>query len=278
MTMHEGIELFRRHQQNQVREKTRESYAYLLQNLEVLFGEMTVDAISAENISQFLLGVTSGRARSSARLRYAQVKAYFNFLIEHGKMASNPCDDLTLRKTFRAPRYKERDIIAREVVDEIIYRCRQPRNRLIVELQARCGLRVGEVLKLRVSDVNERKLSLRNPKSGREGEVAFMPEAIATRLRSYVAAQQLTGDHLLFPISYSTARSFIKKLGEKANIRIRPHDLRRHSATYASRNGVSLEVVSKVFLRHADLKTTQMYLGKVTDAEAIRWVDVLHSK
>jgi site-specific recombinase XerD len=48
--------------------------------------------------------------------------------------------------------------------------------------------------------------------------------------------------------------------------------------TYASRNGVPLEVISKVILRHSDLKTTQMYLGKVTDAEAIRWIDVLHSK
>ena len=44
-----------------------------------------------------------------------------------------------------------------------------------MELQARCGLRIGEVLKLRVSDVNERKLVLRKPKSGREQEVAFMP-------------------------------------------------------------------------------------------------------
>ena len=105
-----------------------------------------------------------------------------------------------------------------------------------------------------------------------------MPEAIATRMRNYITNQGLTGEHSLFPICYSTARSFIKKLGEKANVRIRPHDLRRHSATYASRNGVPLEVISKVILRHSDLKTTQMYLGKVTDAEAIRWVDVLHSK
>lgn len=278
MTMQEGIELFRRHQQSQAREKTRESYAYLLRSLETLFGEKAMDAIAAEDINQFLLGVTSGRARSSARLRYAQVKAFFSSMIEHGKITSNPCDDLVLRKTYRAPRYKDRDVVAREVVDEIIYRCRNPRNRLIMELQARCGLRIGEVLRLRASDVNERKLLIRKPKSGREQEVAFMPEATATRLRSYIAAQQFTGDHPLFPISYSTARSFIKKLGEKANVRIRPHDLRRHSATYASRNGVPLEVVSKVFLRHADLKTTQMYLGKVTDAEAIRWVDVLHSK
>jgi integrase len=278
MTIREGIELFRTHQKTQAREKTRESYAYLLRNFETRFGETMMDAISAEDVHQFLVIVTDGRARSSARLRYAQLKALFNFMVEHGKIASNCCHDTVLRKTFRAPRGKDRDIVPREIIDEVIYRCRKPRNRLIMELQARCGLRVGEVLGLRMSDVNERKLIIRKPKSGRDQEVAFMPEAIATRLRSYISNQGLTGDQPLFPICYSTARSFIKKLGEKANVRIRPHDLRRHSATYASRNGVPLEVISKVILRHSDLKTTQMYLGKVTDAEAIRWADVLHSK
>jgi len=37
-----------------------------------------------------------------------------------------------------------------------------------------------------------------------------------------------------------------------------------------------MEVVSKVLLRHQDIKTTQMYLGKITDTEAIKWMDVLH--
>jgi hypothetical protein len=39
-----------------------------------------------------------------------------------------------------------------------------------------------------------------------------------------------------------------------------------------------LEIVSKVILRHQDLKTTQTYLGKMTESEAIRWMDVLHGK
>ncbi len=59
---------------------------------------------------------------------------------------------------------------------------------------------------------------------------------------------------------------------------IPPRDLRRYSATYASRNGVPLEIVSKVILRHKDLKTTQIYLGKVSEHEAIRWMDILHGK
>ena len=62
------------------------------------------------------------------------------------------------------------------------------------------------------------------------------------------------------------------------NVHVSPYDLRRYSATYASRNGIPLEVVSKVILRHQDLKTTQVYLGKISDSEAIRWMDNLHGK
>ncbi len=45
-----------------------------------------------------------------------------------------------------------------------------------------------------------------------------------------------------------------------------------------SRNGVPLEIVSMVILRHQGLKTTQIYLGKVSKHEAIRWMDILHGK
>ena len=60
-------------------------------------------------------------------------------------------------------------------------------------------------------------------------------------------------------------------------IHLRPHDLRRHAATYASRSGVTIEIVSKVILRHANLSTTQVYLGKVDDKEAMRWIEKLYS-
>lgn len=105
-----------------------------------------------------------------------------------------------------------------------------------------------------------------------------MPETVAARLKGFIEAKGMLPDDRLFPISYSTARTFVRRLGEKIHVKIRPHDLRRHSATYASRNGVPLEVISKIILRHQDLKTTQMYLGKITEAEALRWMDVLHGK
>ena len=105
-----------------------------------------------------------------------------------------------------------------------------------------------------------------------------MPEQIAKRMGDYIKATNLLPNDHVFPISYSTARMFIKKLGSKLKVSLSPHDLRRYSATYASRNGVPLEIVSKIILRHQDLKTTQIYLGKVSEHEAIRWMDILHGK
>jgi integrase len=55
----------------------------------------------------------------------------------------------------------------------MIYDTKRQRDRLLLELQARCGLRIGELLKIRVSDVSDRTIILREPKSGKEIEMAF---------------------------------------------------------------------------------------------------------
>ena len=80
----------------------------------------------------------------------------------------------------------------------------------------------------------------------------------------------------IFPISYEAARVMVIKSGKLAGIKLRPHDLRRHSATFASRSGVPIEIVSKVILRHANLSTTQRYLGTISNVEAIRWIENIY--
>jgi integrase len=207
------------------------------------------------------------------------MKAFYNFLIEKSDLnMRNPCNAPILAKAFKTPRQVARRILDRETVEEVIYNAKNLRDRLMVELQARCGLRIGESLKIKVSDVSDRKLILRTPKSGKESEVAFMPEQIAKRVHDYIQQEGLAPEDRLFPICYSTARALIKKIGKRLNVILTPHDLRRFSATYASRNGMPLEIVSKVILRHQDLKTTQAYLGRVTEGEAIRWMDILHGR
>ena len=91
-------------------------------------------------------------------------------------------------------------------------------------------------------------------------------------MRAYLKDKAVEPEHRIFPITYAAARIVVQKAG----IKLRPHDLRRHAATYASRSGVPIEIVSKVILRHSNLSTTQRYLGKISDSEATRWIENLY--
>jgi integrase len=279
MTMKEAITLFKYYLQSNHKTRTIESYTLLLDRFSAIHAEKLLEDISPDEIFHFLEDLTRNLAKSTRRLRYAQLKAFYNFIIDRCSLnMRNPCNASLLSKSFKAPKQVPHKILERETVDEMIYNTTRQRDRLILELQARCGLRIGELLKIKVSDVSDRTITLREPKSGKETERAYMPENVSKKLAEYIKEKSLEGETRIFPICYSTARSLVKGLGAKLNVHVSPHDLRRYSATYASRNGVPLEVVSKVILRHQDLKTTQIYLGKISDSEAIRWIDNLHGK
>ena len=147
----------------------------------------------------------------------------------------------------------------------------------MLELMARGAMRIGEVLKIVPNDIFERKILLREPKSGRENEMIFIPQKVADRLREYIENQKIGLQERIFPICYEAARSMVEKAGKLVGIHLRPHDLRRHAATFASRSGVPLEIVSKVILRHSNLSTTQIYLGRISDTDALKWIEDIYS-
>ena len=177
---------------------------------------------------------------------------------------------------FKRTQIIQWNIIEKETVDEIIFRTINPRNRIMLELMSRAGMRISEVLKLTPNDIDGRKLTLRHPKSGRDKELVYIPQSLSTRLVDYILANCLKDDERIFPITYTTARDMVRKAGKIVDIVLRPHDLRRFAATYASRSGTPIEIVSKIILRHANLSTTQRYLGKVSDVEAMRWIENLY--
>ncbi len=225
----------------------------------------------------FLTKVTDGQKQSTKKLKFSLLRSFFNFFKESfDSTLVNPCESALLRKTFKRAKGKSWTILDRDVVDEIIFKTDNSRNRLLLELMARGGMRVGEVLKLKVKNVYGRKLVLADPKSGNQTEIVFIPKKVADRLRIYIESLNIGDDNDVFPIGYTRAREIVQNAGKKINVHLNPHDLRRHAATYASRSGVPIEIVSKIILRHANLSTTQRYLGKVSDTEAIHWIDNLY--
>jgi site-specific recombinase XerD len=201
MNIQKAIELFRIHKQATIKSRTMASYRKLLEQFEDRFSEHRIESMSSEEVCQFLEGLTMGSAKSTRHLRYAQLKAVFNFLIESNDLnIKNPCNAPVLFKSFKNANKRPRRNLDKETVDELIFNSRSSRDRLILELQARCGLRVGEVLKLRVSDISGRKLLIQEPKSGKEVEVAFMPEHLATRLTEFISSKNLSPADKIFPV------------------------------------------------------------------------------
>jgi integrase len=220
--------------------------------------------------------LTEGTKQTTKRNRYSCLKAFFNYIRNTIDFEiQNPCDTLILRKIFRASRPEQWKIIEKDSIDEIIFRTSNPRNHIMLELMAKGGMRIGEVLKLRVCDVQDRKLIIHDPQSGKEQEIIFVPQKVADRFKEYIRANKIITR--IFPIGCEAARIIIRKAGHLVGIHLRPYDLRRYAATHASRCGVPIEIVSKVILRYSNLSTTQMYLDTISEAEAMKWIENMYA-
>jgi len=88
----------------------------------------------------------------------------------------------------------------------------------MLELMARSGMRVGEVLKLTPMDIEDRKAIIRDPKSGKEAEVAFLPQKVSDRLKKYIGDNGIKSGNRIFPITYAAARIVVKKAGDLVSI------------------------------------------------------------
>jgi integrase/recombinase XerD len=228
-----------------------QNYEFILGNFQNHFGEIELSTITSEDILAFMSAVADGTKQSTKKLRFTLLSAFFNYVKNSiDPENKNPCDNPALRKLFRAGKPAPFKILEKDLVDEIIFRTRNTRNRLMLELMARSCMRVGEVLKLQPRDIEERKVIIRDPKSGKELEGAFLPQKVADRLQKYINDNGIKPEDRIFPVTYAAARIVVKKAGNLVGIHLKPHDLRRHAATYASRSGTPIEIVSKILLRH----------------------------
>ena len=171
--------------------------------------------------------LTKDNKQATKRNRYSVLSSFYNFSINTGLPAlNNPCNTTVIKKIFKRPSAIQWQIVDKETVDEIIFRTTNKRNPLMLELMARGGMRIGEVLRLTPDDIQECSLSIQNPKSGRNSETVYVPRKILVRLSEYVQANSISPNGRIFPISYVAAWSMVKKAGSLVNIELKPHDLR----------------------------------------------------
>jgi integrase len=217
------------------KQNTVRAYEFTIIKFSRNFANQILSEVSTDNILDFMTQITEGRKPQTKRIRFGHLTAFFNFIKNNfDSDLKNPCDSPMLRKLFKPKVIVHWDIIEKESVDEIIFRTNNVRNRLMLELMARGGMRVGEVLKLTPADILDRKLILKDTKSGKEQELIFIPQKVADRLKEYIRTKDIGSNKRIFPICYGADWSMVKKAGKLVGIRLRPHDLRRHAATFAS--------------------------------------------
>lgn len=279
MNLNQAISSHRQYLKSFAKENSRLAYEHLYNNLLREFPERDIESLTSEEAFNFLNKLTNGTAQATKRLRYQQLKALINFAINNLDVPMKQiCSSPMLKQAYRAPKGIQKQLPDKEVIDAIIYRTDSVRDRLFFETLTRSGMRVGELLKLKVRDVMGSKLVLESPKSGKAFETAYLPDKVAQRLQEYIKSKNMCPDDRVFALSYSGARSLMNRINEKFGTKIRLHDLRRFAATHASRAGVPLEVISKAILRHSSTSITDRYLGKLSDDDALRYVNTLYEK
>lgn len=153
------------------------------------------------------------------------------------------------------------------------------RNRALLTLLYRSGLRVAELLAVRPSDVNFGKHSIRllDTKAGQPQTRGFHASADDAVLRWIDKRRGLgiKGGPLFCtldggPLYPQYVRLLLHRLGAKAGIekRVHPHGLRHTFAVELDAAGTSLSVISKL-LGHSSVPTTARYLDHLTNSQAV---------
>jgi integrase/recombinase XerD len=135
MKISQGVTHFFNYQRMNVKKNTIRNYEYILTNFQNYFGDVDLSSITSEDILEFMSKVSDGTKPSTKKLRFTLLTAFFN-LIKNSVDPDfqNPCDNPALRKLFRAGKTTQFKILEKDVVDEIIFRTQNQRNRVMLEL------------------------------------------------------------------------------------------------------------------------------------------------
>ncbi len=210
-------------------------------------------------------------ARSSARL-LSSLKRFYLFLIREGRLSEDPTVSIAAPKLGRnlPATLSETDVddllAAPDTSTALGYR-----DRAMLEVLYASGLRVSELVGLKLSEINFRQGLLRVMGKGNKDRLVPIGEDAIIWLKTFIEQWRLEilGDkktEVVFPTNRGagmTRQGFwyiIKRYATHSGINkeVSPHVLRHAFATHLLNNGADLRVV-QLLLGHSDLSTTQIY-------------------
>ena len=268
------------HEEKHTSINTEVSYQRDLLKLEGYIREQSVSAltrVNTTNLNSYMLYLEkNGSAPSSISRNIASIKAFYSYLWRNGVIEKDPAENL------KAPKLEKKfpDILTVEEVDLLLKQpggknAKELRDKAMLELLYATGIRVSELIGLKLSDVNfqlgyihcvihEKERIIPYGRQAKEALEAYVMKARMQLLKG-AESEMLFVNCSGKPMSRQGFWKLIKLYGSKAGIQkeITPHTLRHSFAAHLVENGAELRAVQEM-LGHSDISTTQMYMNMNT--------------
>ena len=170
------------------------------------------------------------------------------------------------RKEFTLPK-----VLSKEEIKNIIDAAGTIKHRCILSLMYSSGIRIGELLQLKIEDIDSKRMLIRvNQGKGKRDRMTLLSEKVLLDLRIYY--QQTRPKNYLFEspdgqmYSASSVQKILKKAAITCGIRknVNPHMLRHSFATHLLESGTDLRYI-QTLLGHKSSKTTEIYTHVATN-------------
>ena len=257
---------------------TIENYGFDIERLclflETNLIEVSPLKITDETVQQFIYAVSKEvNPRSQARI-ISGLKSFFNYLVFEDYRNDNPLELIETPKTGR----KLPDTLSVEEIDSLIAAIdlstnEGERNRAMLETLYGCGLRVSELVSLKISDLffDEGFIKI----TGKGNKERFVPVGKLTQkymqiyqkeIRANLTIKKGFEDTLFLnrrgkKLSRAMIFTIIKRLAVEINLQktISPHTFRHSFATHLLENGADLRSI-QMMLGHESITTTEIYV------------------
>ncbi|HME25030.1 MAG TPA: tyrosine-type recombinase/integrase [Acetobacteraceae bacterium] len=243
---------------------TQRNYIRAVKNLTVFLGR-SPDTAMADDLRRFQLHLTDTGVRPpTINGTVSALRFFFSVTVDRA--------DVTKPLTFVAEPRKIPNVLSPEEVARFLEAAPGPKYKAALSAAYGAGLRVSEVVSLKVSDIDSKRMLLRIEQGkGRKDRFAMLSPQLLELLRDWwrIARPQIwlfPGQNPVNPLSTRQFNRAVHAAAQMAEItkRVTPHTLRHSFATHLLEQNIDIRVI-QVLLGHAKLDTTALYARVATN-------------
>ncbi|OLA78183.1 MAG: hypothetical protein BHW55_02645 [Candidatus Melainabacteria bacterium 35_41] len=231
------------------------------------YAELEIDKIQRTQINTYVRNLHEKEfSATSVTRKIASLRGFFKWVCANELSPVNP----TL--TLEQPKVPQRlpKVMTMQEINEILNQDLSKIQRVMLELLYGCGLRVSELVNLKINDYDLKGKFLECTGKGSKDRIVPMGNKACEAVKDYLPerdflvqkfnmkTKQLLINEKGKNVTRQEVYTFIHEQGKKIHKAISPHTLRHSFATHLLENGADLRVVQEL-LGHSDVSTTQLY-------------------